>query len=348
MYGGNVVDTLVEKIEGSAGADMAVLLAGYEPDMRALIRNCGNPGFARRFNVDEALMFDDFTDSELKEILKGIVAQAGLVIDPVTATEVIRMLAEERRLPAFGNAGAVESLVGRAKVNKALRLANAFTAYREAEAPAKKLKLAPPHPDRLELADFVRQDTRTGNTREMFSGLYHVEHVHSMIDEMEALIRQGQAENKTPAQLLAGCHMIFLGPPGTGKTTSSCTRCHCFVSNNVTNLWCLKGKSTVARRFGRLFKTLGLLSRDEVVEVTGRNLQAGHVGGTVPRVLELVRQALGGILLIDGEHMFNSCCDVSETLCLYPKPFSYTRLHRGIWNTPVGGNIRRRRRASSG
>ncbi len=52
---------------------MAVILAGYKGEMNALFRNCGNPGLARRFNLGEALDFQDFTDSELKTILRRMV-----------------------------------------------------------------------------------------------------------------------------------------------------------------------------------------------------------------------------------------------------------------------------------
>ena len=54
-HGGDVLDTLVEKMEGSAGQDLAVILAGYEPQMREMFKNCGNPGLHRRFNLDDAL-----------------------------------------------------------------------------------------------------------------------------------------------------------------------------------------------------------------------------------------------------------------------------------------------------
>lgn len=69
-FGGSVLDTIVDKIEGAAGSDMAVIFAGYEKEMNALFRNCGNPGLKRRFNLSEALRFEDFTESELLSILK--------------------------------------------------------------------------------------------------------------------------------------------------------------------------------------------------------------------------------------------------------------------------------------
>ena len=59
----------MEKIQASEGADIAVILAGYENEMRDLFRNCGNAGLSRRFNLSEALRFEDFSDEELKRLV---------------------------------------------------------------------------------------------------------------------------------------------------------------------------------------------------------------------------------------------------------------------------------------
>ncbi|MDR3310626.1 MAG: AAA family ATPase [Oscillospiraceae bacterium] len=69
-------------------------------------------------------------------------------------------------------------------------------------------------------------------------------------------------------------HMVFLGNPGTGKTT-------------------------VARILGGLYRAVGALSKGHLVETDRSGLVAGFVGQTAIKTSDIVKSALGGIMFID-------------------------------------------------
>ena len=65
------IDTIVEKVQNTESDDIAVLLLGYDKQMREMLKN-QNPGLARRFSADYPFYFEDFNQQELLKILRFV------------------------------------------------------------------------------------------------------------------------------------------------------------------------------------------------------------------------------------------------------------------------------------
>ena len=94
--------------------------------------------------------------------------------------------------------------------------------------------------------------------------------VRSLINLVK--VRRLREEQELPVPPMS-LHLVFMGNPGTGKTT-------------------------VARLLARIYHAIGVLSKGQLVEVDRSGLVAGFVGQTAITTSEVVQKALGGVLFI--------------------------------------------------
>lgn len=94
-------------------------------------------------------------------------------------------------------------------------------------------------------------------------------------------------EKRNLKQQPISLHLVFMGNPGTGKTT-------------------------VARLLARIYNKIEVLSQGQLVEVDRSGLVGGYVGQTALKVQDVVKSAIGGILFIDEAYSLTSNKDGND------------------------------------
>ncbi|TGJ78341.1 hypothetical protein E0Z10_g10423 [Xylaria hypoxylon] len=284
----SVIDTIVAEVQNTPGEDLCVLLLGYQEQMEEMM-NHSNPGLARRFRLSDAFYFDDFDDEDLMRILDFKLRKQELKATKEAKQAAIEVLARERDRPHFGNAGAVENMISRAK-----ELEQKRTSAAEADNFNPDITFLP--------QDFDENYDRTNGAglscRDLFSDIVGCERLIDQLEKYQRIAKNMKLHGKDPRTQIPFT-FLFKGPPGTGKTT-------------------------VARKVSQLYYDMGILGSNDYVECSASDLIGEYIGQTGPKTQAKLTEGLGRVLFIDEAYRF---CDshfgkeaVSELVDCLTKP----------------------------
>ncbi|KIM32087.1 hypothetical protein M408DRAFT_63388 [Serendipita vermifera MAFF 305830] len=204
IYKTAVVDTIVAEVQSVPGEDRCVLLLGYKEQMEEMFQQNVNPGLARRFAIENAFYFHDYTDDELLKALEWKLKDQDLTATDEAKRVAIDVLGRARNRPNFGNIGEVENMLSRAKILYQERTTSP-------DAPFEPQDFDP---------DYRRNENAAQNLSELFKDVVGSDAVVEKLGKFQRMAQTCVAQGMEPREMIP-TNFIFKGPPGTGKTTTA-------------------------------------------------------------------------------------------------------------------------------
>ena len=262
-YGDEAISTLIKLMEDYKN-DLVVIFAGYSKEMQEFIH--ANSGIKSR--IGYTFEFADYSVDELYKIFELKMNAINFTIDEKGKQYVMDLLSAGKKKKDFGNGRFVDNAL-----QKILIKHSSIEKLSDKNVTKLTKDSIPTLDEVMAYSSGVREPEKI---EELFDDIIGMNALKEQIIGLGKYIKFKKEVNKTDGKNLPdmNLHMMFLGNPGTGKTT-------------------------IARKVTKMLYDLDCIRINKLVEVSRQDLIGEHSGETAPKVEKVIESAMGGVLFVD-------------------------------------------------